>query len=52
MVTARSFEAHGTSKRTYKIMLKVRAKCCNIRLFDVGRNNTGSGLVGKYLYKS
>ena len=27
MVTARSFEAHGTSKRTYKIMLKVRAKC-------------------------
>ena len=23
---------------------------CNIRLLDVGRNNTGSGLVGKLKY--
>ena len=25
---------------------------CNMRLFDVGRNNTGSGLVGKFLFHS
>ena len=46
------FEKKPYYKKIGDIGMSNTFESCNIRLFDVGRNNTGSGLVGKYLYKS